>query len=92
MNEIDILKRNSTYTLEEKLLNTGISVYGFSLFEKNITNYASAYMYNVLEREREREREREISRGTEIWGNHRGLSFEMLKLKKKIISSYKDTV
>jgi hypothetical protein len=56
MNEIDILKRNSTYTLEEKLLNTGISVYEFLLFEKNLTNYASAsaYMYNVL-RERERE-------------------------------------
>jgi hypothetical protein len=63
MNEIDILKRNSTYILEEKLLNTSISVYDFLLFllfEKNITNYAYVQCVKV---EGEKKREREISRG-----------------------------
>jgi hypothetical protein len=68
MNEINILKRNSSYRLEEKLLNTGISVYEFLLFEKNLTNCAS--------------QERERGGGflwAEIRRNHRGLSSEMLK-------------
>jgi hypothetical protein len=85
LQKIDILKCtcNSTYTLEEKLLNTGISVYEFLLLKKNIAKYASAYIYNV-ERERERERERFKFLGDrEVGGGgSQGLVFWNVEIKK----------
>jgi hypothetical protein len=71
--------------MEEKLVNTSISVYEFLLFEKNITKYSSAYMYNVLrERERERERERDFL-GIRMWGESQGLIFQNVEIQNKII-------
>jgi hypothetical protein len=37
INEIDMLKRNSSNILEKKLLNTSVSVHEFLSFEENIT-------------------------------------------------------